>query len=56
MTIPQKKTTRQNIRLEPHQKAQLQALAKKHQASVSALIRAAIDAFLAQAEGATPQD
>jgi predicted transcriptional regulator len=56
MKISRKKTTRQNFRLEPRQKAQLKALATKHQCRMSVLIRDAIDLFLARAEGGTPQD
>jgi predicted transcriptional regulator len=46
MVIPQKKTARQHIRLEPRQEVALQALAKRYDSTVSAVIRAAIDQFL----------
>jgi predicted DNA-binding protein len=46
MRIPQKKTARQYILLEPQQKAQLQALAQRHTTTVAALIRYAVERLL----------
>ena len=52
MVIPQKKTARQHIRLEPRPEVALQALAKRYDSTVAALIRAAVDQLIAQEQGA----
>jgi predicted transcriptional regulator len=54
MKIPEKKGRGIHIRLEPRQKAQLKALAKAHNTTVSALIRYAVEQFL-EAEGAAAE-
>jgi len=51
MKWPEKKGPDVHIRLEPHQKAQLQAMAKRHDSTVSALIRYAVERLLEE-EGA----
>jgi predicted DNA-binding protein len=52
LRIPQRKTTRQDIRLEPRQHARLQAMAEQHQTTMSALIRLAIDRLLEEEDAA----
>jgi predicted transcriptional regulator len=55
MMIQQKKGARQGVRLEPRQKVALEALPKRYDSTVSALIRAAVDQFIAQEQGAEAQ-
>jgi len=55
MKIPEKKGRGIHIRLEPRQKAQLKALAKAHNTTVSALIRHAVEAFLEAQEDASAE-
>jgi hypothetical protein len=53
--FPQKKTKRQQFRLEARQEAGLEKLAKRHDSTISALIRYAIDELLERELGSGAQ-
>jgi hypothetical protein len=55
MTIIPKQSVRLGVRISPQQKAALQASARRHQATVAAVVKAAIDQFLAQEQEAEAQ-
>lgn len=52
MLITEKSTVRLHVHISPQQKAQLETLARRHHATLSAVVRHAIEQLLAQ-EGDT---